>query len=48
MQNRSKANQRLPVAGAAFHRARIWEIMPGKEEECQKAWLKFTKEWCNQ
>lgn len=43
---RTTADRRLPAAGAAFHWAHLWEIM-GYEGECQKAWLRFVREWTN-
>jgi spermidine synthase len=45
--NRSAADRRLPLAGAAFHRARIWEVI-GDEPECARAWRRFTKDWLDQ
>ena len=42
--NRTPANRRLPVAGTAFHRARLWEVM-GDEEACKQAWENFVGEW---
>ena len=42
--NRSTENRRLPLAGSAFHRARIAQV----EEDAgaaQKAWLQFVREW---
>ena len=44
LSNRCAANRQLPVAGAAFHRARLWQVM-GKEEECRDAWRRFVKAW---
>jgi hypothetical protein len=42
--NRSLAERRLPVAGAAYHWARLWQIM-GNEPECRQAWRRFVNEW---
>jgi len=44
LSSRSAANRGLPVAGAAFHRARLWQVM-GKEEECREAWQRFVEAW---
>ncbi len=41
---RSPEERRLPVAGAAFHWARIWGVI-GDENECQQAWQRFVTEW---
>lgn len=42
--NRTPANRRLPLAGSAFHKARIWQII-GDDEQCAYAWLDFLREW---
>jgi spermidine synthase len=42
--NRSAENRRLPLAGSAFHRARI-EMLKGDTEATQKAWTEFVREW---
>lgn len=42
--NRSVEDRRLPVAGAAFHWARLWQIM-GNEAECRQAWQRFADAW---
>jgi len=42
--NRRPANRRLPAAGVAFHRARLWQVI-GNEEACKKAWETFVAEW---
>lgn len=42
--NRSAEDRRLPVAGAAYHWARLWEVI-GDESECRQAWRRFVKEW---
>ena len=44
LSNRSVANRRLPLAGSAFHRARI-EMVKGDAEATQKAWAEFVREW---
>jgi len=41
---RTPANRRLPAAGAAFHRARLWQAI-GDEEACREAWARFVAEW---
>jgi spermidine synthase len=41
---RSDNAQSLPLAGTAFHRARIWETV-GHEGEQQKAWNQFVEYW---
>jgi len=45
--NRTPENRRLPVAGAAFHRARLWQIM-GREQACAQSWRDFVTAWLNQ
>ena len=42
--NRSTENRRMPLAGSAFHRARI-ESLKENTEATQKAWTEFVKEW---
>ena len=42
--NRTVENRRLPVAAAAYHWARLWEVM-GNEAQCQKAWTRFVEQW---
>ncbi|MCH7225978.1 fused MFS/spermidine synthase [Haloferula sp. A504] len=42
--NRTKANHRLPLAGSAFHHARIAEV-EGDDESARKGWEKFVSEW---
>ncbi|MDT8389128.1 MAG: fused MFS/spermidine synthase [Lentisphaeria bacterium] len=44
--NRTPENRRLPVAGAALHRAWIAFAMQDAEA-CRKAWRIFTTEWAN-
>jgi len=41
---RSAAERRLPRAGAAFHWARLWQIMDD-EAQCRQAWQRFVAEW---
>lgn len=41
---RSPAERRLPLAGSAFHWARIWGVI-GDENECQQAWQRFVAAW---
>jgi len=45
--NRSPANRRLPLAGSAFHRARIAEVA-GDPEATRKAWQQFVTDWTDQ
>ncbi|MDP6524098.1 MAG: fused MFS/spermidine synthase [Kiritimatiellia bacterium] len=45
--DRTDGNRRLPVAGAAFHRARLWEVI-GDEEECRQSWQRFLTEWTDE
>lgn len=42
--NRTASNRRLPLAGDAFHRARIAELN-GDEDATEKAWQEFVTEW---
>lgn len=42
--NRDSANKHLPLAGTAFYRAQIWEMI-GDKEKCKSAWQRFVKEW---
>jgi len=42
--NRSADDRRLPVAGAAYHWARLWEVI-GDPAKCQASWARFTREW---
>lgn len=42
--NRTAEERRLPAAGAAYHWARLWEII-GDEAECRRAWRRFVREW---
>ena len=44
---RSVANRRLPLAGHAFHRARIAELK-GDANATRQAWEAFLKEWTDQ
>jgi len=45
--NRSKANRRLPVAGAHYYRARLWEVI-GDPGQCRTEWHRFMREWLDQ
>lgn len=42
--NRTAANRRLPAAGAAFHWARIWQVI-GDEGQCSRYWARFLNKW---
>jgi spermidine synthase len=42
--NRSAEERLLPVAGGAFHWARLYQVM-GREEDCQRAWQRFADAW---
>lgn len=44
--NRSPEDRRLPVAGSAYHWARIWGVI-GDENECQRAWNRFVAAWAS-
>ncbi len=44
---RTRANRRLPLAGQAFHRARIEEVK-GDAEATIKARQEFVTEWTDQ
>jgi len=44
---RTAEDRRLPVAGAAYHWARLWEVI-GDEEACRQAWVRFVAEWTGQ
>jgi len=45
--NRSEADRRLPVAGAAYHWARIWDVI-GDPVKCHAAWARFLREWLSE
>ncbi|MFK7852263.1 MAG: fused MFS/spermidine synthase [Akkermansiaceae bacterium] len=45
--NRTAPNRRLPLAGQAFHRARIAEVNRDAEA-MRKEWEEFVAEWTNQ
>lgn len=47
LRNRSATNRRLPVAGAALHRARIREAI-GDETACRHEWRQFVEGWTDQ
>lgn len=42
--NRSAADRQLPLAGSAYHWARIWEVI-GDPAKCHAAWARFLREW---
>ncbi|MFO7821384.1 MAG: hypothetical protein R6V56_04945 [Lentisphaeria bacterium] len=42
--NRTPANRRLPLAGATYYRARLWQMM-GNERKCARAWQRFVALW---
>jgi hypothetical protein len=42
--NRSETNRRLPLAGQAYHRARLAEVRRD-EEATKEAWQEFVREW---
>lgn len=46
LRNRPSGNRRLPLAGAAFHRARFYERL-GDFSNSRKEWSTFTREWSN-
>lgn len=41
---RSASNRRLPLAGSAYHEANLWARF-GNEEQVQKNWERFVREW---
>jgi spermidine synthase len=41
---RSAENRRLPAAGMAFHRARLWGVI-GDEKACAQSWHRFLRDW---
>ncbi len=45
--NREPANQKLPLAGSAYHEARLWARF-GNDEYAQKNWNDFVKAWLAQ
>ena len=45
--NRTPENRRLPLAGTAYYRARIWSLI-GDEGESIEAWQTFVREYTNQ
>ena len=45
--NRTAESRRLPAAGAAYHWARLWEVM-GNEAQCKEAWNRFVAEWTDE
>jgi spermidine synthase len=42
--NRTPANRRLPLAGSAYQETKLWAEF-GNNEEAQKNWNLFVKEW---
>ena len=44
---RTAANRRLPLAGSAYHRARLAEVR-GDEPAARRAWEEFVREWTDQ
>lgn len=42
--NRSPQARRLPLAGAAFHRAKLWAVV-GHEEALRLEWRRFVENW---
>jgi len=47
LMNRTAENRRLPVAGAAIHRAWIEMVVRRDPERCREAWDEFVREWTN-
>lgn len=45
--NRTPANRRLPIAGSAFQETKLWAQF-GNNEETQRSWQLFIKEWLDQ
>ena len=44
---RTPANRRLPLAASAFQETKLWAEF-GNNEEAQKNWKLFVKEWLDQ
>lgn len=42
--HRSPANRRLPMAGSAYHEARLWARV-GNQEEAARSWQEFQDQW---
>lgn len=42
--HRAPTNRRLPLAGTAYYRARIWQLV-GNRTETVRAWRTFVREW---
>lgn len=42
--NRSDEDKRLPLAGSAYHWARIWDVI-GDREKCDASWHGFVDHW---
>jgi len=45
--SRTASNRRLPLAGQAYHEARVAEVQ-GDEAATKEAWQEFVREWTNQ
>lgn len=44
---RSRSNQRLPLAGSAYHEANLWARF-SQQEQVQQNWERFVREWLDQ
>jgi len=44
---RSRSNQRLPLAGSAYHAANLWAKF-SQQEQVQQNWQQFVREWLDQ
>lgn len=42
--NRTPANRNLPLAGSAFHWARLWELI-GDEQKTSEYWQRYLENW---
>lgn len=47
LSKRTESNKRLPVAGQAYHRARLAEVA-GNEDVTREEWDRFVREWTDQ
>lgn len=45
--HRTPANRRLPLAGSAYHETMLWARM-GNQEQIERTWGEFIKEWLDQ
>jgi predicted membrane-bound spermidine synthase len=45
--NRTPSNQRLPLAGNAYHETKLWAQL-NNNAETQRSWQQFVKEWLGQ